>query len=49
MALLAGLWEVGGDVTRIIRALEIREVARHTSGIRTGKGVIAVYVTLRAL
>lgn len=49
MACLAGLWESSSRVWRIIRAIEIRQVAADASRVRAGQVVIAVHVALRAL
>ena len=47
VALLASLGEIGGDVVGIAGALEIGQVATHTS--RVGDGVVIVHVAIGAL
>jgi hypothetical protein len=49
MARLAGLRESSRRVRRIIRAIEIRQVAADASRVRAGQVVIAIHVALRAL
>ena len=49
VALLAGLRESGLHMVGLRRALEIFQVAAGASRVRTGQGVVAVHVALRAL
>ena len=49
VTLLAGLGEARLYVVRLRGALEILEVATHTSRVRGGQGIVPVHVALRAL
>ena len=49
MALLTGLRERGLHVVGLSRALEILQVAAHTSSVGAGQVVVAIHVALRTL
>ena len=49
MALLTGLRERGLHMVGLRRALEILQVAAHTSSVGAGQVVVAIHMALRTL